>query len=188
MQDNIVTGLFVADWNADRQVTKDDIIVYQEDQSTGIRTYLNYMIQSLSNDGTTLFFKQQVPTDGKVLVMWIPVGAKPNNEVQSTLKTVNKLYAINYILMNSTSQAVKSAILQWTAGGTTVNNDPSTVQAVIDKNNAMMKTLINDILVKIYPLRTKLRTKASSLDYRYSGMMNRGYSNFGNTNGYNGPW
>lgn len=162
-------NMYFADYDGDRKITKDDIYVFEHDPSTELRTYIPHKIQRMVEKTKTIFFTEALPRDGKELTVMIPMTFKPFDDIRHNLRQVNKLLAINYVLRNTKNQSVRSTILNWTAGGTSVNREPLTVATAIEQNMKDANRIISDILSKIYSQKTRLRTNFSYLNNRYRG-------------------
>lgn len=158
-----------ADYNGDRVIDKNDFIIFEYDNTTNFRTYLSHKILKIYTDKPKILFKENVPSAGKTLVFHLPVTYKKFNDIRSSLKIVNKLLAINYVLTNTKNSTLRDAILSWTAGGTTIQKDPNAVQIMIEANKKQADTLINEILLRMATARTKMRTEWSSLNYNTMG-------------------
>ena len=108
-----------------------------------------------------------MPRNQRQMIFEIPSSFKPREETLSLFKQVNKLLAINYALINSKNDKLKNVISNWNAGGTNVTKDGTTVEDLIKANAAEADRIIKEILTKTYTHTTKLRTRRSSLNYRY---------------------
>ena len=156
--------LFIADWQANRQVTKDDIVVYEVDSVTNSRIYVPHKVVKLLLNDPRIIFNERMPRNGRQLVAEIPSTFKKFEDMRSSLKMVNKLLAANYLLANTTNENIVDGVTSWTAGGTSINSDLSTSENVIDNNEKRAKKIIDEIISKVYVHRTKLRTTYSSLN------------------------
>jgi len=166
--------MHIADKNADREISKEDIVVYEYDATRAVRIFKHHKIVKLiSNDaGYKLIFKENMPSSSdRNLIFKIPVTFKAFNSIRHNLLIVNRLIATNYLLINNNNANVKTAVLNWTAGGTNISKDPVTIQAVIETNDKEARSIISEVLSKIYSKKTKLRTTYSSLNH-YLGASN----------------
>ncbi len=161
-------GKHVADWNGDREVNKYDVTVYEYDPQADVRIFIAHKIVAVLPKINKIIFSEEVPSSGRTLVINVPTASRSFSENMQTYSQINKLLAANYLLDNTTNDAVKSSVLSWTAGGTTVSRDPTTVATMIEKNNQRISSLINSMLNKTYFQSSKLRTTVSSLNTRVS--------------------
>lgn len=176
-----LNNYYMADTNADRVLNKDDLVVFEYDTQKEMRIYVPHKITKIIPNPLTVFFDEEMPRNSRQLVFMVPVTFKSNDNIRSTLKTVNKLLAVNYVLTNVAGDKVKSAVLSWTAGGTTVNKDPNIVAQIVENNTVKAKKLISEILQGLYVSPTKLRTKISSLNQSYPDNRIRFMTQGGNT-------
>lgn len=165
-------GMHMTDWNADRVVDKYDITAYEYDPNTQSKTFLGSQIVNIILDKPKVIFKRTVPSSGKTLIIKVPTSNLKYTEMMFTLREINKLWAANYLLMNTKIDAVKDAILSWTAGGTTINKDPTGVKLAIETNQAKINMLMEKMVARTYLKPTKLRTRTSSLNAK-------SFSNYG---------
>jgi len=156
-------GFKLADNDGNREIDKDDMIIYEYDIENNIKTFLNHKIVRVFVDNPKIVFKERVPTPGRILYIEVPVAQVKYSDYKRSYEAINKLYAINYLLGDKTPDVVKNAILDWTAGGTSVTRNPSITEEIITKNEEKIKTLMKDLMLKTYLKRTKLRTRRSSV-------------------------
>jgi len=163
-----LAGYVVADFDGNRLIDKNDIIAYEYDTANNLITYISHKIVKLFNGkgAPKVIFSERVPTSGKTLVITIPVAQVEYDSYRSSYSEINKLYAVNYLLNNSTNKSVKDAIMGWSAGGTTIDKGPTTTADVIEKNDKRIRMLMKDLLQKAYVKPTKLRTQRSILNAR----------------------
>ena len=177
-QDNVFTldlsGMVFCDWNGDNSINANDMIVYEEDRQ-GNRYYINYLINKVLPNSNRVLFKTLVPRDDRLLVFNIKTTFKPLDEIKTTLKTIIKLIATNWILRNVDTSKIKGGITSWSAGGTNVNRDMNAVKDSVDKNYQEAQRLLHQLL-KIYMQPTKLRSTYSHLNWnqRQSNFLNLG--------------
>jgi len=179
-QDNIfdleLEGMNIADWFGEGEVNKKAVVVYEVSNEGDYLNYSkNYLISKILQDTRRIVFKSDLPTSNRTLIMKIPVTFKPNDEIAVALRSINRLIATNYILMNVDTSKIKSGVTSWSAGGTNVNRDLNALRDSIDKNISEANRIISSVL-KIYMKKTKLRSRRSSLNRNYSSGMNRGGS------------
>lgn len=165
---NDVYPPYVADLNADGVVDKNDIIIYEYDNNRKMRTYRhNNIVKLLPNNPPRLLLNKVLPTQGNTLIVEVPCTYREIQDVKSTLRTVNKLIAVNYVLINKPIETLKDVVTSWTSGGESINKDPSSVQSFIDSNIQQAQSLTDNILTKFYVQKSKLRTTRSSLNTQY---------------------
>lgn len=152
-------GMLLADWNCDGVIDKEDFTIYEVDVDDK-RTYLLHKVAKVFSRSARIEFKENVPSVRKTLVIQSPVTFRPLKDILSTLRQVNKLLAVNYILSNVPTERLVKGEFSWTAGGTTVTYDPNLIQEAIIKNEEFIKTIANGIL-KTYIRKSKLRTTYS---------------------------
>lgn len=168
-------GNFVlADNDGNREINKNDLLIYEYNPDTNLKTYLSHKVVKVFIDNPKVVFKENVPTTGNILYIETPVAQVKYNNYKRSYEEINKLYAINYLLSDKSSSSVKNAVLNWTAGGTTVSREPNMVEDIIDKNNTRIRMLMKDLMLKTYIGRTRLRSKISSLNIRSRGGYSRG--------------
>lgn len=149
----------LADWNSTGEITVDDFIIYQED-NTGKRTYLPHKIAKIWSESSRLLFSETVPATNTVLVIWAPVTFRAQERIVQSLRLVNKLKAANYIFNNVPIAQLATGGPSWTAGGTTVSKDSSTIQQTVKDNEETIKREMTNIL-KTYMRPTRLRDTGS---------------------------
>lgn len=166
-----VENYFLADINGDREIDKYDIEVYEFDAENNLATYINHKIVKVFVDAERpkIIFSEKVPSQGKQLYIRVNLAQVPYKNYRRSYEEINKLYAVNYLLSDKTNDNVKTGILSWTAGGTSVNKEIGTVKDVVEKNQALIRNILKDQLLKAYIGKTKLRTRYSSLNFRSSG-------------------
>jgi len=157
-------GYYLADQDGNREINKDDIVIYEFDVENNLRTYLNHKVVKIFVDNPKVIFKETVPTSGSILYMEIPVAQVKYSDYKRSYEKINKLYAISYLLGDKVPSVVKNAVLDWTAGGTSVSKNPGAVHDAIENVNKEIQTLMKDLMLKTYIGKTKLRTKTSSLN------------------------
>ena len=172
------------DRNADRTIDKNDLLVFEFDAQKQERTYINYLIERVDPETQNIYFTEAVPRDGRELTFVVYGTRSKYEDIRSSLKQINKLCAINYILKNVLGSAVKSGQPSWTAGGTTVNKDISATNAVVEQNEKEIKELLQHVVGGMYYGATKLRTTFSSLNYRYGGQQPAGMYNYAGGGGF----
>ena len=159
----------LADFNGDRVINTDDVLVYEYDSTNDLRTYINHKIVKVFVDNPKIVFSETVPASNRSLVIQVNVAQVAYENYKRAYEAINKLYAVNYLLGDKVPDVVKNAILDWTAGGTTVTRNPSVTSEVIKSNTETIKALMKDLLLKTYFGKTKLRTRMSSLNMRSRG-------------------
>jgi len=170
-------GFYLADFNGDRTIDKNDMIIYEYDAENNLRTYLNHKVVKVFIDNPKIVFNSTVPTSGSLLYIETPVAQVPYSNYKRSYEEINKLYAINYLLGDKVPDVVKNAILDWTAGGTTVTRNPDATSKIIEDNTKKIQTLMKDLMLKTYIGKTKLRTQKSSLNIRTpAATVNKGIS------------
>ena len=175
VQDNIfeldLDGMEFAHWTGNKILTKYDFEIYQYNTSTNYITYLTDKLIKINENSYKLIFSETIPSDNEVLYIKVPVTFKRFSEIRNVLANISKLIAVNYILRNVNISKIRNGVTSWTAGGTSVNRDTSSVDAAIETNLKQAKKLLEQIL-KVYMKRTPLRTERSSLNRkssRYAG-------------------
>ena len=163
-----LNNLYFGDDNADGIIDSRDIITYEFDNQTDHILYLNHLITKVQTDrNKRVYFSEQVPRISNSIYFEIPATYGNLDKKLHLFKEVQKLYAQNFLLNNTTNQAVKSAILSWNAGGTNVQRDPKTVQSVVEKNSERIKSIIQNQIIEYYGTSSKLRTEYSHLEDRW---------------------
>jgi len=152
-------GMLLADWNCDGVIDKEDFTIYETDVDDK-RTYLLHKVAKVFSRSGRIEFKDDVPSTRQTLVIQSPVTFRPLKDILSTLRQVNKLHAVNYILSNVPTERLVKGEFSWTAGGTTVTYDPNLIQEAIKNNEEFIQTIANGIL-KTYIRESKLRTTHS---------------------------
>ena len=166
-----LNGMVLCDWNGDNEIDKNDMVVYEVETGTGKKYCLNHKIIKVFPLSNRILFKETVPTKhDRELVFLVKTTFRPLEEVRTTLKTIIKLVATNWIMRNVDTSRIKSGITSWSAGGTNVNRDVSAIKDSVDKNYQEAQRLLHQLL-KIYMKPNKLRTTYSSLNWN---MRNRG--------------
>lgn len=148
-----------ADWNSTGNINVDDFIIYEEDNN-GIKTYLPHKVAKIWPDSHRILFSETVPTTNSALVFWAPATFRQYDRIKQSLRLVNKLKAVNYILSNVPISQLSTGGPSWTAGGTTVNKEPTTIQQTIKENEEIIKKEMTN-LVKVYIRPSRLRDTGS---------------------------
>lgn len=167
--DLILDNYVLADFNGDRLIDKNDIVVFEWDASLSLRTYIHHKIVKLFVDNPKVVFNETVPSSGRSLIIQAPVAQVKYEHYKRSYEKINKLYAVNYLLSDKVPDVVKNSILDWTAGGTTVSRNPNATQEIMEKNNKEIEMLMKDLMLKMYFAKTKLRSQVSSLNIRSRG-------------------
>ncbi len=168
----IDTKMEFADNRGDNIIDKYDIIVFEYDLNTAMRTYLSHKILKIIPASKKIIFKENVPLNpNNQLIFQIPLTFKTQEDIKQTLATVNKLVATNWILQNVDTSKIKSGITSWNAGGVSVNRDVNNIRESVDKNLKLAKYYLERIN-KTYIEPTKLRSRYSDLNRRYTSGIN----------------
>lgn len=163
---NINTHLEFADFNGDRLIDKNDFLVYEFNPTTLIKTYLNHKIIKILPRSKRIIFNSTIPKNiNNQLVLQIPLTFRKLENIKSSLATICKLIGTNWILRNVDTSKIKGGITSWTAGGTSVNRDLSTLRQSLECNLNDARRILTQVC-KIYIKSTKLRTERSSLNQR----------------------
>lgn len=157
--------LHFADRNGDLNIDSRDVIAYEYDASTDHVLYLNHLMTKVQTDrNQRVYFNQQVPRRSNSIYFDIPTTYSVLDKKLHLYEEVQKLYAQNHLLNNTTTNSVKDGITSWNAGGTNVKRDPKTVQNVIEKNKERIKKIVQNQIIQYYSTSTKLRTEYSHLE------------------------
>lgn len=168
----IDTKMEFADNTGDNIIDKYDMIIFEYNPNTSMRTYLSHKVLKIIPESKKIIFSQVVPMNpDNQLVFQIPLTFKTQQDIKQTLATVNKLVATNWILQNVDTSKIKSGITSWNAGGVSVNRDVNNIRESVDKNLKLSKYYLERIN-KTYIESTKLRSRYSDLNRRYTSGIN----------------
>lgn len=173
-----------ADWDASGTIDVDDFLIYQED-TNGIRTYLPHKVAAVFHRSSRVLFSSQVPASTETLVFWAPTTFKEYDKIKSSLRYMNKLLAINYMLQNVPISKLATGSISWTAGGTTVNLQPDAIQSSVEANNKFIQKELQSNVLGTYMRSSKLRHSGSQ--FRREGRVGTRFqfrTQGGNTHGF----
>lgn len=162
----INTELEFADFNGDSLIDKNDFLVYEFNPTTLVKTYLNHKIIKILPNSKRIYFNSTVPSNpNNQLILKIPLTFRKLDTIKSSLATISKLIATNWLLRNVDTSRIKGGVTSWNAGGTSVSRDLSTLRQSLEGNLNDARRILTQVC-KIYIKQTKLRTERSSLNQR----------------------
>lgn len=164
-----VENKHLIDFNGDGEIDKFDIVVFEQDNNSGITYFKNYLITKIDERTNNVYAKEKLPSLGRTVHFSVPLAHKSFSSIRSNLKRVSMLSLANHLLLNTENENVKNGILNWSAGGTNVTKQPNAVSQVVESNKKEIDNIVQNILTKIYTRKTRLRTTRSFDRERYSG-------------------
>lgn len=177
-------------------IDKDDFYAFEEDPIAvngipGARTDITSDITGVDIDRQVITFSTDRPTSGKQLVIiWHETWEKLkfDDSIQSdvsgylrysntTLKRINKLYAVNYIFENVPYHTLQRGVSSWTLNGVSIPFDYDAMQKVIEDNQKRIRQIYDSLEMPYMRFttyggrereRVDLRQFMSTLSWRYT--------------------